>query len=160
MKHSDGCIICGKPRPSVINASHYCTSCRSVVAKIQAEVVKAMGTQDIPRPTEACVDCGQPATCYDHRYYSLPLEVDPVCTKCNINRGPALDVVELGRAMLGIAASDAILPATLPEKLAQAERQALKAALGAHNHNMAAAARALGIKYRSMRYRMDKLGIE
>ena len=36
-----------------------------------------------------CADCLAPATCYDHRDYSKPLEVDPVCWSCNNVRGPA-----------------------------------------------------------------------
>jgi len=36
-----------------------------------------------------CMDCGLVATCYDHRDYSKPLEVDPVCMVCNKKRGPA-----------------------------------------------------------------------
>lgn len=35
-----------------------------------------------------CMDCGMPATCYDHRDYLKPLDVDPVCTRCNKKRGP------------------------------------------------------------------------
>ena len=38
-----------------------------------------------------CVDCGNPATEYEHRDYMKPLDVDPVCHKCNIKRGPALN---------------------------------------------------------------------
>ena len=37
-----------------------------------------------------CVDCGVPATCYDHRDYNKPLEVEPVCSKCNFHRGAAI----------------------------------------------------------------------
>lgn len=37
----------------------------------------------------ACVDCGVRATQYDHRDYTKPLEVEPVCRKCNKARGPA-----------------------------------------------------------------------
>lgn len=33
-----------------------------------------------------CDDCGEPATCYDHRDYSRPLEVAPVCAGCNSKR--------------------------------------------------------------------------
>jgi len=36
-----------------------------------------------------CVDCGSVASEYDHRDYLKPLEVDPVCHRCNIRRGPA-----------------------------------------------------------------------
>lgn len=41
----------------------------------------------------ACVDCGNRATLYEHRDYSEPLVVDPVCRRCNIKRGPAKQVV-------------------------------------------------------------------
>lgn len=37
----------------------------------------------------ACVDCGVLAQEYDHRDYTQPLKVDPVCTRCNSLRGPA-----------------------------------------------------------------------
>jgi hypothetical protein len=45
----------------------------------------------LPRLTGSipCVDCGQPATAYDHRVYSQKLRVDPVCDRCNTLRGPA-----------------------------------------------------------------------
>ena len=35
-----------------------------------------------------CVDCGSKATCWEHRDYEKPLEVDPVCASCNKKRGP------------------------------------------------------------------------
>lgn len=34
-----------------------------------------------------CVDCGNRATCYEHRDYAKPLDVDPVCHGCNMRRG-------------------------------------------------------------------------
>lgn len=37
-----------------------------------------------------CVDCGKPATDYDHRDYNRPLDVDPTCHSCNLKRGPAI----------------------------------------------------------------------
>ena len=36
-----------------------------------------------------CVDCGKRAEHYDHRDYTKPLEVEPVCRSCNKLRGPA-----------------------------------------------------------------------
>lgn len=36
-----------------------------------------------------CVDCNRPASVYDHRDYSKPSKVDPVCFVCNARRGPA-----------------------------------------------------------------------
>lgn len=35
----------------------------------------------------ACTDCGKQAECYDHRDYSKPMAVDPVCRSCNNIRG-------------------------------------------------------------------------
>lgn len=37
----------------------------------------------------ACFDCGDKATGYDHRDYSLSVNVVPVCRRCNHRRGPA-----------------------------------------------------------------------
>lgn len=37
-----------------------------------------------------CVDCGGQAKHYDHRDYNKPLEVEAVCQKCNMRRGPAI----------------------------------------------------------------------
>lgn len=37
-----------------------------------------------------CVDCGEKATEWDHRDYRKPLDVEPVCRKCNNHRGPGL----------------------------------------------------------------------
>ncbi len=36
-----------------------------------------------------CRDCGAQAEVYDHRDYSKPLDVEPVCRSCNAHRGPA-----------------------------------------------------------------------
>lgn len=41
--------------------------------------------------TQKCVDCGRVAEHYDHRKYSEPLKVEPVCRICNYKRGPATD---------------------------------------------------------------------
>lgn len=38
--------------------------------------------------TVKCVDCGVPATCYEHRDYYRPLLVEATCQGCNIRRGP------------------------------------------------------------------------
>lgn len=36
-----------------------------------------------------CMDCQAPASVWDHRDYSRPLDVDAVCWSCNNRRGPA-----------------------------------------------------------------------
>jgi hypothetical protein len=42
-----------------------------------------------PATGQPCKDCGAPATRYDHRDYSKPFTVEPVCSSCNSKRGPA-----------------------------------------------------------------------
>lgn len=37
-----------------------------------------------------CTDCRSPASQYDHRDYSRPLDVQPVCRNCNIKRGKGI----------------------------------------------------------------------
>jgi hypothetical protein len=54
-------------------------------------VSAAVRRGDMPRASEfPCVDCAKPARDYDHRDYSKPLDVQPVCRSCNKLRGPAI----------------------------------------------------------------------
>ena len=53
-----------------------------------ARWVRSRCTVRIPLGT-LCVDCGQPATCRDHRSYREPNVVAFVCAGCNYRRGPA-----------------------------------------------------------------------
>ena len=58
--------------------------------KATSLVAKAVKNGLLPHiSTRTCVDCGKPAKHYDHRDYDKPLEVEPVCVKCNSARGPA-----------------------------------------------------------------------
>lgn len=43
-----------------------------------------------PAKNLLCTDCGKRAREYDHRDYSKPLEVTPVCRSCNHKRGSAI----------------------------------------------------------------------
>jgi hypothetical protein len=43
-----------------------------------------------------CMDCNEPATCYDHRNYFEPMKVDPVCKGCNNRRGPGYPPLSAG----------------------------------------------------------------
>mgnify|MGYP000140150664 CR=1 len=43
-----------------------------------------------PAVEHVCVDCGGKASDWDHRDYSKPMDVQPVCRRCNFARGPAL----------------------------------------------------------------------
>lgn len=44
---------------------------------------------DLKSGEYACVDCGRVAHEYEHRDYSRPLDVEPVCRSCNKRRGSA-----------------------------------------------------------------------
>lgn len=164
MKH---CIICDIPLKSNLYVAMYCTECRQAVSSITTAVSRTMRAAKIPKATDYdCQDCGKPATEWDHRYYSLPLEVDPVCTACNQRRGPARDIVDMVRTERGLddwrsveSQANRPAPPTLQETLQQAERKMIEDALIKAHWNATAAAKALQIPYRSIRYRMQRLGI-
>ena len=60
-------------------------------SRAHAAIQKAIKTGQLLHPKNFfCIDCGAPAKCYDHRDYNKPLEVDPVCRKCNFHRGLAI----------------------------------------------------------------------
>lgn len=89
------CDACGKhharSRWSVSIRCHAC-DCVGWIAKRRASaaVQRAVKRGDLlPALQFDCVDCGHPAHGYDHRDYSQPLVVEPVCRRCNALRGPA-----------------------------------------------------------------------
>lgn len=58
------------------------------IVKVRGAVLKGL----LPKASAcACVDCAKPARDYDHRDYTEPLTVAPVCRSCNQKRGPAYD---------------------------------------------------------------------
>ena len=88
------CIACGDEHKREPRAWR-CWSCDQVVDAARSSAIraikKAIGSGELP-PAKACacVDCGGKAFDYDHRDYSKPLDVQPVCRSCNQRRGPAL----------------------------------------------------------------------
>ena len=64
-----------------------------MAAKARSKVRRAIIKGLIPFPyLLACVDCGKKAQIYEHRDYTKPLEVVPVCRCCNSKRGPAIQM--------------------------------------------------------------------
>lgn len=63
----------------------YLSARRSKAASAVAAAVKS--GQIPPARDLVCVDCGAQAFCYDHRDYSKPLDIDPVCKRCDCLRG-------------------------------------------------------------------------
>lgn len=107
-KH-DNCICCGADITDRYPTAKYCVDCAE---KIPSRKVRLPPLNDnemarkltnfavkigfLPHPSEFdCVDCkskkwfpkNKPAECYDHRDYSKPLDVEPVCLQCNSSRG-------------------------------------------------------------------------
>lgn len=68
----------------------YKTTARDrLVRDARRAVTRAIEAGDLPQlSTLTCIDCGEPAECYDHRDYNQPLIVDAVCIGCNNRRGP------------------------------------------------------------------------
>lgn len=85
------CICCGSAitdRGTKRGGLRYCGTCHSYADKHKRAVNRiaqaAVRSGDIPPLSgQVCADCGKPATCYDHRDYGKPLEVEPVCFGCN-----------------------------------------------------------------------------
>ena len=80
------------------NTPFVCSACRAASGKSHTPqylahraVAQAIRAGELKRPAEfLCADCGVRASEYDHRDYSKPLEVAPVCRRCNHARGPAV----------------------------------------------------------------------
>lgn len=85
------CIVCKKPAYS--KRASFCDGCfrGSKPSVVEYAVAKAVREGRLkPIKQCICVDCGAPAHHYDHRDYNKPEEVDPVCARCNTERGPAI----------------------------------------------------------------------
>lgn len=87
------CIHCG----DALHRHPLAITCLPCAHEIQAlagwagRVVRSAIRRGMLPPITAdtqCVDCGAPASCYDHRNYLRPVHVEPVCQSCNIRRGP------------------------------------------------------------------------
>jgi len=84
---------------------HYCVNCfairakkrltqhtpiRYTATKVVSQAIRDGKLQHLSKKEShglLCQDCNNPAQCWDHRDYSKPLNVDPVCFSCNLKRG-------------------------------------------------------------------------
>lgn len=94
-KRQAECLQCGVTF-TAWGRGHICYPCRILRCQHRGQqqaataVAKAIRTGLLPRPTGLpCTDCTRPAEEYDHRDYNRPLDVQPVCRRCNARRGPA-----------------------------------------------------------------------
>lgn len=58
-------------------------------SSLVAEAIKKGVIKPIDKEVK-CIDCGNQAIGYDHRDYTKPLEIEPVCKRCNRIRPRAL----------------------------------------------------------------------
>lgn len=158
-----------------------CSNCLTTKIIVQRSAAAMMNLHGIPQASGICVDCGaRPATCRDHRHYASPLKVDFVCMPCNRRRGHALDLYDLIRQHRGLLQIEAEqqqknevlehtepvlhvmggIPQDLPKYLADVETRIILNALTKTRHNRTGAAKLLGISFRSLRYRLERLKIE
>jgi hypothetical protein len=91
-----GCPSCGAASERRI----YCQECLPIVRRIQGMVRTAVAAAGLRiskgTPCSRCKTAW--ALVLDHRHYSCPYDVQPVCRACNIALGPALDIGRLVRA--------------------------------------------------------------
>jgi hypothetical protein len=93
------CLRCGaKKEASSRSHSGLCDACSQPHYREGAVAHRRVGyairAGRLQRAAERlCADCGQPARMYDHRDYTKPLDVEPVCGSCNQHRGAAFDSV-------------------------------------------------------------------
>lgn len=90
------CASCARTEYRATPIAQFCHQCAEQRRREQSRAIQrvnyAIRRGFLSRPAEhACADCGAQATDYDHRDYTKPLEVEPVCSACNTRRGPALD---------------------------------------------------------------------
>lgn len=94
------CIACGALVAGRTRQARMCIPCMraryfdpvKLAAHREVGRARRAGTLADPR-TLKCTDCSRPATEYDHREYRKPLDVEPVCRRCNLLRGPAIDAL-------------------------------------------------------------------
>jgi hypothetical protein len=88
------CAVCERP----ITKPSYCITCHHAVSGARTRFVSGAIAREIkngrmlPAKDHKCVDCGSQAKDYDHREYLKPLQVVPVCGRCNRLRGPTEDI--------------------------------------------------------------------
>lgn len=106
------CVVCdgAMPRSRAYTCMTCHHGCTEVLNDARTKIINAIAKQirlgELKPAKEClCVDCGAAAHDYEHRDYTKPLDVVPVCRGCNKRRGPASGIQELIREHFGIAGS-------------------------------------------------------
>lgn len=87
-----------QPYPDIVPRKLRAALIRWAATHVQTAIKRG----ELPRldGSIACADCGALAIGYEHRDYRRPLEVEPICKRCNARRGPALPFVDTQRPVL------------------------------------------------------------
>ena len=97
LKPTRVCAGCGDTFTPHKHGGHalYCIPCREKSMRVRGalsskikQAIKRGELAPITADTK-CIDCGSPAYGYEHRDYSKPLDVVPICRRCNWRRGAA-----------------------------------------------------------------------
>ena len=86
------CKSCGLEigRPKLRGRLMYCMACAAYKEIVRGAVTRAVLSGSLPRAkTEKCRRCDNQAHAWDHRDYSKPLDVIPLCRACNNRAEPA-----------------------------------------------------------------------
>lgn len=88
------CVSCGGPLNRTAANAILCWDCIGEMQRARSRALRLVKESILagslrPAAEFKCGDCGDQAQVYDHRRYSDPPKIEPVCRSCNIRRGPA-----------------------------------------------------------------------
>ncbi|HYR36772.1 MAG TPA: sigma-54 dependent transcriptional regulator [Burkholderiales bacterium] len=138
--------------------------CRDDIALIASAILERLGTQSGNAPARVTADAVEELRGYD--FPGNIRELENILERALALSGSReIDVEDLRLSAPANAASAAeagagVEPGALPDYLDQIERKAILEALGKTGFNRTAAAKILGITFRQLRYRMQRLGIK
>lgn len=96
------CGYCGKAAfGNSLKNGALCDSCQFARVQEQQEAYRVfrLAVMDglirrLPDGETACIHCDAPATCWEHRDYRKPIDVQPACDSCNTRLGRGMTAVE------------------------------------------------------------------
>lgn len=95
------CVLCGRPAFDSGGWGPVCRNCGLIRREERAEAHRIFQgarrrgeIRYLPDGLTKCADCERAASCWEHRDYRFPLQVDPCCQWCNRRRGRAMTAHE------------------------------------------------------------------
>jgi two-component system response regulator PilR (NtrC family) len=138
--------------------------CRDDVPLISARILERLARQEGHAPRTLSAEAIEALKAYD--FPGNVRELENILERAvALSSGATIEVADLrlhpgrGEEPAGAAPEGSTAPEPLPAYLNRLEREAILAALARTGFNRTAAAKLLGITFRSLRYRMQRLGI-